>query len=34
VESFTTKDQAMSREKEIKKWRNREMIEKLIGSTE
>ena len=33
-ESFLTKSQAMLREKEIKNWRNRKMIENLISSTE
>ena len=34
VETFLTKKLAMLREKEIKGWRNRKMIEKLISSTE
>ena len=34
VEAFTTKQLAMSREKEIKGWRSRKMIEKLISSIE
>ena len=31
-ELFDLKEQAYKREKEIKKWKSRKMIEKLIGS--
>jgi len=31
-ESFSTKEEAYQREREIKKWKSRKMIEKLIGS--
>jgi len=31
TENFSNKSDAMSREKEIKKWKSRKMIEKLIG---
>ena len=30
-ELFDTKDEAMTREKQIKNWKSRKMIEKLIG---
>ncbi len=33
-EKYETKELAMKREKEIKKWKSRKMIEKLIDSTE
>ena len=31
-ESYSTKEEAYRREREIKKWKSRKMIEKLIGS--
>ncbi|AWX43886.1 hypothetical protein HME9304_00878 [Flagellimonas maritima] len=31
VEGFVSKTEAMSREKQIKRWKSRKMIEKLIG---
>jgi putative endonuclease len=31
-ESYSTKEEAYQREREIKKWKSRKMIEKLIGS--
>ncbi len=34
TESFPTKNMAMLREKEIKRWRSRIMIEKLVNSIE
>ena len=34
TESFDNKPSAMNREKQIKNWKSRKMIEKLIGSTE
>ena len=34
TEVYDTKAAAMKRENEIKKWKSRIMIEKLIGSTE
>jgi putative endonuclease len=33
TETFMTKTEALKREKEIKKWKNRKLIEKLISST-
>jgi putative endonuclease len=33
-EIYDSKSMAMKREKEIKNWKSRKMIEKLIGSTE
>ena len=30
-ETFETKEDAMKREKQIKKWKSRKLIEKLIG---
>ena len=32
TEGFSTKEKAMQREKQIKNWKSRKMIEKLIGS--
>ncbi len=32
LEVFATKQEALSREKEIKKWKSRKLIEKLISS--
>ena len=32
TEHFSTKEEAMQREKQIKNWKSRTMIEKLIGS--
>ena len=34
VERYSTKEAAMSREKIIKKWKSRKLIENLVGSTE
>ena len=34
TESFGNKEAALKREKQIKNWKSRKMIEKLIGSTE
>ena len=34
IETYDTKVAAIKREMEIKKWKSRKMIEKLIGSTE
>ena len=31
-ESFTTKEEAYRREREVKSWKSRKLIEKLIGS--
>ena len=33
TETFMTKTEALKREKEIKKWKSRKLIEKLISST-
>ena len=33
-ESFSTKEEALKRENQIKKWKSRKMIEKLISSEE
>ena len=32
TEQFSTKQEAMQREKQIKNWKSRKMIEKLIGN--
>jgi putative endonuclease len=32
VETFDTKEDAYKREREVKKWKSRKLIEKLIGS--
>ena len=34
TEVYESKKEAMKREKEIKNWKSRKMIERLIGSTE